>query len=729
MNVKELRENACECLLEIINKGMDAGPKTRLVESLSVALEKSQVLCNDKEDSKNDEDIDFIIKLSSLMNGMGVQLITSLNKLDKDESANALKVEILQAIDNKVPHMLRFLSDNDDDVSEAMFEFCHAYLGMLKQYKNQSICSEKYIKDLLLVVINKMKFDEEFDFENEGDDEADFLEFRKQMKVLMGNIAKLDGLLVMNSIAELVVHTLSKWRNLCMEEVEVAIYVLYCLGEAFPGLQLYNEADKSEKFHQVMSLLLTSEVSQHQHSAVRLQYFETITRYERFFYTQSHHIPNALISYLDERGLRNCNAAVSSRTCFLFMRFIKSLKNQITPYVDDILKRLDGLLVSNQDANVDINISEQDRYYLYELAAILITCSNTPPDKQRSMMESLLSPIVNLFQQYLDKLTNGNLDEVGMQALALQLNHLVSYASRASKAFSSVQGLKSSGCAPCFTEGLNIFLHALTIQVHRDIIHNAVRQYLHRMIICLGEDVLPYIPIAVTHLLKDCQMRDIQEFIPLINQLVTRFKTGISPFLSSILMPLVTQIFALIQANVDPNDLQALKEKQLLQRSYFLFITTIVNASLVDVIAGQEASNFKEILLSLVHGAVEIPDPQGQKNCFVIFHKLLDCWGHNENFKEFIYDHIIPSCFMAPLKPTFDLNDAQTILVLQEIANTLKTTLTKRGVELIQWLQQSYLPQNNCPNEIIEEYSHALQTMDGKQFKNYLKAFYSRWKT
>ena len=32
-------------------------------------------------------------------------------------------------------------------------------------------------------------------------------------------------------------------------------------------------------------------------------------------------------------------------------------------------------------------------------------------------------------------------------------------------------------------------------------------------------------------------------------------------------------------------------------------------------------------------------------------------------FPDFIYKHIVPACFLAPLKPTFDLTDAQTILV------------------------------------------------------------------
>ena len=140
------------------------------------------------------------------------------------------------------------------------------------------------------------------------------------------------------------------------------------------------------------------------------------------------------------------------------------------------------------------------------------------------MMRDLLSPVMARFQQILDQMSAGQLDEVGMLEAATQLQHLMSFASRASKAFNTTQSLKASGCSQCFTEALSLFLHSLTVPVHREIIHNGVRQYLHRMIICLGDEVLPFVPATVTHLLKDCEMRDVQEFIPLINQLIARFK-------------------------------------------------------------------------------------------------------------------------------------------------------------------------------------------------------------
>lgn len=51
-------------------------------------------------------------------------------------------------------------------------------------------------------------------------------------------------------------------------------------------------------------------------------------------------------------------------------------------------------------------------------------------------------------------------------------------------------------------------------------------------------------------------------------------------------------------------------------------------------------------------------------------------------FPDFIYKHIVPACFLAPLKPTFDLSDAQTVLVSFFIS-----TFNKRKIAF--WWQAS----------------------------------------
>ena len=288
-----------------------------------------------------------------------------------------MRDDILKAMEGKIPHMLRFLADDDDDVSEACFEFCHDYINLLKLFPSEVLENnyKERLRNILLVVVRKMRYDEDYNFEKEDDSEVEFLEYRKQMKILMDNIAKVDANLCVSALHSLIMGTLQNWQNASFLEVELAIYMLYLMGEAIPGQKLFTDPPLFAAFQEMMSALITSEVSNHKHFVVQLQYFETVTRYERFFYAQTQHIPTVLMSFLDERGLCNTRATVSSRTSFLLMRFIKALKMQITPYVAEILKRLQVLLGGEKNG-VRMSLSENDMYYLYEVAAVLIQCSS-----------------------------------------------------------------------------------------------------------------------------------------------------------------------------------------------------------------------------------------------------------------------------------------------------------------------------------------------------------------
>lgn len=96
--------------------------------------------------------------------------------------------------------------------------------------------------------------------------------------------------------------------------------------------------------------------------------------------------------------------------------------------------------------------------------------------------------------------------------------------SRTSKGFSSQQTIKQNGCVEVYTETLKVFLGALGVPVQRPILHQGVRQFLHRMVVCLEADILPFIPVAMDNLLKYADIRQMHDFIPFINQVVQKFK-------------------------------------------------------------------------------------------------------------------------------------------------------------------------------------------------------------
>ena len=52
----------------------------------------------------------------------------------------------MTALEAKIPYMLRFLGDEDDDVSEAVMEFANEYIAMIKALPSMSQGQKKHIE-------------------------------------------------------------------------------------------------------------------------------------------------------------------------------------------------------------------------------------------------------------------------------------------------------------------------------------------------------------------------------------------------------------------------------------------------------------------------------------------------------------------------------------------------------------------------------------------------------
>ncbi|GAB5574000.1 exportin-T isoform X1 [Prionailurus iriomotensis] len=769
MSIEVLREEACDCLFEIVNKGMDPVDKMKLVESLCQVLQSAGFFSIDQE-----EDVDFLARFSKLVNGMGQSLIVSWTKLIKNGDIKNAQ-EALQAIETKVALMLQLLIHEDDDISSNIIGFCYDYLHILKQLTVLSDQQKANVEAIMLAVMKKLTYDEEYNFENElrpcqwtsdhkclwesgnealnsldlfGEDEAMFVEYRKQLKLLLDRLAQVSPELLLASVRRVFSSTLQNWQTTRFMEVEVAIRLLYMLAEALPvshGAHFSGDVSKASALQDMMRTLVTSGVSSYQHTSVTLEFFETVVRYEKFFTVEPQHIPCVLMAFLDHRGLRHSSAKVRSRAAYLFSRFVKSLNKQMNPFIEDILNRIQDLLElspphlytshsprnsftnkivlkSEQENGYQSLLSSDDQLFIYETAGVLIVNSEYPAERKQALMRNLLTPLMEKFKILLEKLMLAQ-DEERQASLADCLNHAVGFASRTSKAFSNKQTVKQCGCSEVYLDCLQTFLPALSCPLQKDILRSGVRTFLHRMIICLEEEVLPFIPSASEHMLKDCEAKDLQEFIPLINQITAKFK--------QMFMPLLHAIFEVLLRPAEENDQSAALEKQMLRRSYFAFLQTVTGSGMSEVIANQGAENVERVLVTVIQGAVEYPDPIAQKTCFIILSKLVELWGGKDGpvgFADFVYKHIVPACFLAPLKQTFDLADAQTVLALSECAVTLKTIHLKRGPECVQYLQQEYLPSLQVAPEIIQEFCQALQQPDAKVFKNYLKVFFQRAK-
>ncbi|XP_034721952.1 exportin-T-like [Etheostoma cragini] len=181
----------------------------------------------------------------------------------------------------------------------------------------------------MLAVMKKLTYDDEYNFENEGEDEAMFVEYRKQLKMLLDRLAQVCPELLLEAVRRVFTNTMQNWQTAQFMEVEVAVRLLYMLGEALPashGAHFSGDTAKTSALQDMMRTLVSCGVSSYQHSSVSLEFFETVVRYDKFFIVEPQHIPNVLMAFLDQRGLRHNSPKVRSRVAYLFSRFIKTLQ-------------------------------------------------------------------------------------------------------------------------------------------------------------------------------------------------------------------------------------------------------------------------------------------------------------------------------------------------------------------------------------------------------------------
>uniref|UniRef100_A0A2R9CHS2 Exportin-T n=1 Tax=Pan paniscus TaxID=9597 RepID=A0A2R9CHS2_PANPA len=487
MSIEVLREEACDSLFEVVNKGMDPVDKMKLVESLCQVLQSAGFFSIDQEE-------DMLARFSKPVNGMGQSWIVSWSKLIKNGNIKNAQ-EALQAIETKVALMLQLLIHEDDDISSNI-GFCYDYLHILKQLTVLSDQQKANVEAIML-----------------GQDKAMFVEYRKQLKLV------LDRLLLLASVRRVFSSTLQNWQTTRFMEVEVAIRLLYMLAEALPGM---------------MRTLVTSGVSSYEHTSVTLEFFETVVRYEKFFTVEPQHVPCVLMAFLDHRGLCHSSAKVQSKMAYLFSRFLKSLNKQMNPFIEDILNRIQDLLKLSPPEN---------GHQSFLSIGVMIVNSEYAAERKEALMRNLLTPLMEKFKILLENLVLAP-DEERQASLADCLNHAVGFASRTSKAFSNKQTVKQCGCSEVYLDCLQTFLLALSCPLQKGILRK----------------VFPFIPSASEHILKDREAKDLQEFIPLINQITAKFKVQVSPFLQQMFMPLLHAIFEVLLWPAEENDQSAALE-------------------------------------------------------------------------------------------------------------------------------------------------------------------------
>jgi len=764
----DLREITCGCLEEIVNKGMDIGAKLKLVDYLwlhviqahAAALEQQKGLSNDDEDN-----CDYLLKFGKLLNAIGENLFDGWTKMIKKD-ANLAGL-LAQSIEAKLPFVLQILNHSDDDISECVSDYCSHYISILKVMKIQTREHQSNVENMFKIVINKTKFDSSFNFENEGEEEAMFLEYRKSIKLLFDSITQLDNDFALSTIKTYVLDAANNWQMKPFADIENALYLFYLLGEAIPctqGNHFQARSHKTECLSEMMRSIIQSNLIQSPHRIVKFQYFENVVRYYKFFLNYPQLVEPVVEHFIGEHGLHNQDPKLRSRVSYLFSRFTKDLKNLVSNYVEKILNTIQDLLViwSPLEANLSISnknqqvamegpLSADDQLFLYETVSVLIVSCSLEANIKAQLMKSLLTPTVSCFAALINKYCAAS-DEKEKLIYAKCLNTAMSVASRASKGFSNQIKVKDCNCVEIFLEILRIFMSAISINTHKSLIHAGIRQYLHRMIVCLDNEVLEYLPLTVEHLVKmSSEPKDLYDVMPLINQILNKYKQQIVPFMQLLLMELVNMVLNFVNvmpalvaatgthllkvtplqlttasaATADASngelslDAQLVLDAQLLYKSYFQFLLNIVNNELMDIVAGQSGDHVYKIFYTLIEGA-QNGTLETIKCCFQTMRKFIVVFVDKPNilnFVQYTMENVVPCCFQNFIKPNVDLNDAQQVLVFNEIGQYLILLHSKFGEDFLKYLEFTYLPTLQLNQQIIQAIIQTIKSNNPKGLK------------
>ncbi|TPX58420.1 hypothetical protein PhCBS80983_g03131 [Powellomyces hirtus] len=777
LGMEALRTAACDCLTEIVGKGMQPLDKLNLIQALNVTSVLSRL---------ESDDGDFAEQVGRLINILGMELCRiweeSVPFLEAWEASFALLQQVF-------PYLVQYLGSEIDEASANLFPFLQQYTGVLRQYiklagDGASEQMRDYILGLLHTIIMKMKYDENEDHsfgDDAGATDADFMDMRRNLKKHFDAVASISSSIFVSFVTSAVTSTFDKYSNdrnkVSWSDAELALHLVYLCGELTQGPNQFATGEGSSitlaPLGQMLTKMITSNISEYPHVSIPFQFFENVARYPPFFDTFPQYIPSVLEAFVDQRGLHHEVNYIRIRAYYLFRQYVHALKSKLSPYVDTVLNNIQDLLVVELPAPYKLPLhAEEDtaglpfdsQLYVYEAVGILISLDGLSTDKQAKLLRAVLTPLMiqteGIMQNELYK-RDSPPDNI---VFTLQLNHLIRAIGSISKGFPDVDHVaKAAHDVPpwveVFQQALGVIAAVLERLHDSELIRDAARFAFQRMVGCMGHDILNHIgPLITAGLLTNSTRRELVDFLPFISHIAHKFKPAIFPIMNELIGPLLERVFASLNQPVEgTDDAMSLSE---LRKGYLNLLAQIFNSDMEGVLVTEtNMPRLNTVLQSILHFVKEAGDPSSQKLAFSVLSKCVISWGAADQnqingaslpkvgkggkidkskqlsamppkatlpgFDQFIYGSILPILFEVPLNSAFDPKDGQCYLVMSEIASLHKTIYVAQGTKYVEYLNSVYLPSIGCSPDATQRFLIELQQRDNKQLREVLAGFLS----
>lgn len=312
----------------------------------------------------------------------------------------------------------------------------------------------------------------------------------------------------------------------------------------------------------LMSRLMQSQISSFPHPAIQLQYMEILVRYATYFdkiRPSDIQSQQALPAFLDWRGVHHRKLGVRNRAQYLINRFVKDTRSVIpTEAVGSVMECMQDLLVvraelpsveEGEDPLIKATAtasSFDSQLYLYDTSGSLISLLTGRDEDERQVgyLKAVVDPLSNQLQQAVQSYVSSP----GDLQLVLQVHHLMLALSSLAKGFpdapnasvaapsstngnaAQTNGAGNSASRPAWvqvfasvTETILVALRALN---QFEVVREAARGAISRIISSAGEALLPYIPPLIDALLTEAKALELVDFLSFLTMIVRKYKVS-----------------------------------------------------------------------------------------------------------------------------------------------------------------------------------------------------------
>ncbi|KAK2990150.1 hypothetical protein RJ640_008414 [Escallonia rubra] len=723
----QVRGAAASCVLAVVSKRMEPQPKLTLLRSLQMSRIFGLVT--------GDDESELVSKVAALLTGYATEVLECSKRLNTADS-KGVSMDLLNEV---LPSVFYVMQNCEVDMTFSIVQFLSGYVSTMKSLSPLRDAQLLHVGQILEVIRTQICFDPVYRdnldvLDKIGREEEDrMVEFRKDLFVLLRNVGRVASEVTLIFIRNSLVSAVASSADRNAEEVEAALSLFYALGES-----LSDEAMRtgSGLLGELVPMLLSTRFPCHSNRLVALVYLETIARYMKFVQENNQYIPMVLGAFLDERGIHHQNVNVSRRASYLFMRVVKLLKAKLVPFIETILQSLQDAVAqftSTHSASKELSGSE-DGSHIFEAIGLLIGMEDVPLGKQSDYLSSLLTP---LCQQVEVLLVNAKVQKpeespakiANIQQIIMAINAL-------SKGFSErLVTASRPAIGLMFKQTLDVLLQILIVFPKIEPLRCKVTSFIHRMVDTLGASVFPYLPKALGQLLAESEPKELVGFLVLINQLICKFNTAVHDILEELYPVLASRIFNILPRDAFPSgpgsNTEEIRELQELQRTLYTFLHVITTHDLSSVFLSPKSRGYLDPMMQLLlFTSCNHKDILIRKACVQIFIKLIKDWSTRPygeekvpGFQSFVIEAFATNCCLySVLDKSFELRDANTLILFGEIVLAQKVMYEKFGNDFLIHFVSKGFPTAHCPQDMAEQYCQKLQGNDVKALKSFYQA-------